>query len=109
MRLPRWRKSLTVNAASLMIATVVTNALGLVFWVVAARLKSPVVVGRFVYHCHAVDHAPQLSWRPDADMTWANAVSVGVGDSRSTKQSVRWNRLSEMKHVVWVVAPLYLP
>ncbi len=46
MRLPRGRKSLTVNAASLMTATVATNALGLVFWVVAARLKSPVIVGR---------------------------------------------------------------
>jgi O-antigen/teichoic acid export membrane protein len=46
VKLPRWRKSLTVNAASLMTATVVTNALGLVFWVLAARVKSPVIVGR---------------------------------------------------------------
>jgi len=46
VRLPRWRKSLTLNAASLMTATVATNALGLVFWVVAAHLKSPVIVGR---------------------------------------------------------------
>jgi len=46
VNLPRWRKSLTVNAASLMTATVATNALGLVFWAVAARLKSPAVVGR---------------------------------------------------------------
>ena len=46
MKLPRWRKSLTVNAASLMTATVATNLLGLGFWVVAAHLKSPVVVGR---------------------------------------------------------------
>jgi O-antigen/teichoic acid export membrane protein len=46
VRLPRWRKSLTVNAASLMTATVATNLLGLGFWVLAARLKSPVVVGR---------------------------------------------------------------
>ena len=41
-----FRKSLTVNAVSLMTATIATNALGLVFWAEAARLKSPEVVGR---------------------------------------------------------------
>jgi O-antigen/teichoic acid export membrane protein len=44
---PRWlRKSLTTNAVALMIATVATNALGLVFWAVAAHLRSPAQVGR---------------------------------------------------------------
>jgi O-antigen/teichoic acid export membrane protein len=44
---PRWlRKSLTTNAVSLMLATVATNAVGLVFWVVAAHLRSPSEVGR---------------------------------------------------------------
>lgn len=46
MTRPRVRASLTVNAVSLMTATIATNALGLVFWAVAARLKSPEVVGR---------------------------------------------------------------
>lgn len=46
MKVPRPRKSLTTNAVSLMTATIVTNALGLVFWAEAARLKSPPVVGR---------------------------------------------------------------
>ena len=42
----RVRSSLTVNAASLLVATVATNALGLVFWTVAAHLRSPHEVGR---------------------------------------------------------------
>ncbi|HTU84414.1 MAG TPA: hypothetical protein VMF57_02505 [Solirubrobacteraceae bacterium] len=42
----RLTRSLTVNAVSLMTATIATNALGLVFWAEAARLKSPEVVGR---------------------------------------------------------------
>ena len=46
MRSPRWHKSLTVNAVSLMAATVATNALGLVFWAAAAHLKLPGEVGR---------------------------------------------------------------
>jgi O-antigen/teichoic acid export membrane protein len=46
VRLPRVRRSLTVNASSLLVATVATNALGLVFWTVAAHLRSPHVVGR---------------------------------------------------------------
>ena len=37
----RLRKSLTVNAMSLMTATIATNALGLVFWAVAAHLEPP--------------------------------------------------------------------
>lgn len=45
-RRPRLKKSLTVNAVSLMTATIASNALGLVFWAEAARLKSPEVVGR---------------------------------------------------------------
>jgi O-antigen/teichoic acid export membrane protein len=40
------RSSLTVNAASLLVATVATNALGLVFWIVAAHLETPHSVGR---------------------------------------------------------------
>jgi O-antigen/teichoic acid export membrane protein len=40
------RSSLTVNAASLLVATVATNALGLVFWIVAAHLETPRNVGR---------------------------------------------------------------
>jgi O-antigen/teichoic acid export membrane protein len=43
---PRIEKSLTVNAVSLMTATIVTNALGLVFWAEAAHLRSAAVVGR---------------------------------------------------------------
>jgi O-antigen/teichoic acid export membrane protein len=46
MRLSLPRPSLTTNAFSLMTATVVTNAFGLVFWAEAARLKAPAVVGR---------------------------------------------------------------
>jgi O-antigen/teichoic acid export membrane protein len=46
MSRPRVHKSLTVNAASLMTATVATNALGLVYWTVAAHLVPPAVVGR---------------------------------------------------------------
>jgi O-antigen/teichoic acid export membrane protein len=46
MRLSLPRPSLTTNAFSLMTATIVTNAFGLVFWAEAARLKSPTVVGR---------------------------------------------------------------
>jgi O-antigen/teichoic acid export membrane protein len=41
-----FKKSLTVNALSLMTATIATNALGLVFWAEATRLRSPAVVGR---------------------------------------------------------------
>lgn len=43
---PRFRKSLTVNAVSLMTATVVTNALGFLFWATAAHLEPARVVGR---------------------------------------------------------------
>ena len=46
MRLPGVRKSLTVNAVSLMTATIATNALGLVFWAVAAHVQPPAAVGR---------------------------------------------------------------
>ena len=46
MRLLRLQKSLTVNAVSLMTATVATNALGFVFWALAAHLRRPAVVGR---------------------------------------------------------------
>jgi O-antigen/teichoic acid export membrane protein len=46
MRALRLRPSLTTNAVSLMTATIVTNAVGLVFWAEAARLKTPAVVGR---------------------------------------------------------------
>jgi O-antigen/teichoic acid export membrane protein len=46
MRVPRLRKSLTVNAAALMTATLATNALGLAFWAVAAHLRAPEIVGR---------------------------------------------------------------
>jgi O-antigen/teichoic acid export membrane protein len=46
VRRPRLQTSLTVTAVSLMSATVVANALGLVFWAVAAHLKPPEVVGR---------------------------------------------------------------
>lgn len=42
----RLRKSLTVNAMSLMTATVATNAVGLVFWALAAHLEPPAAVGR---------------------------------------------------------------
>ena len=41
MRLLRGRRSMTFNAMSLITATSATNALGLVFWTVAARLGSP--------------------------------------------------------------------
>lgn len=37
---------MTTNAVSLMTATIVTNAFGLVFWAVAARLEAPDEVGR---------------------------------------------------------------
>jgi O-antigen/teichoic acid export membrane protein len=40
------RKSLTVSAISLMTATIATNALGLVFWAAATRLRTPEIVGR---------------------------------------------------------------
>jgi O-antigen/teichoic acid export membrane protein len=43
---PRLRSSLTVNAGSLLVATVATNALGLGFWIVAAHLETPHNVGR---------------------------------------------------------------
>jgi O-antigen/teichoic acid export membrane protein len=46
MRRLKVRPSLTTNAVSLMVATLVTNAVGLVFWAEAARLRAPVVVGR---------------------------------------------------------------
>ncbi len=46
MRRLRPRKSMTVNAVSLMTATLATNALGLVFWTEAARLGPPSMVGR---------------------------------------------------------------
>jgi O-antigen/teichoic acid export membrane protein len=46
MRLLRARPSLTINAVSLLTATIATNALGLVFWTEAARLGTPQVVGR---------------------------------------------------------------
>ena len=42
----RLRRSLTVNAMSLMTATIATNAFGLVFWAVAAHLRTPQIVGR---------------------------------------------------------------
>jgi O-antigen/teichoic acid export membrane protein len=45
-RLPRLPKSLTVNALALMTATLGANALGLVFWAVAAHLRQPATVGR---------------------------------------------------------------
>lgn len=48
MRRPLLQKSLTVNAVSLMGATVVTNAVGLVFWAAAAHMRPPEVVGRAV-------------------------------------------------------------
>jgi O-antigen/teichoic acid export membrane protein len=46
IRLPRLPKSLTVNALALMIATIGATGLGLVFWVVAAHLRPPSVVGQ---------------------------------------------------------------
>ena len=46
IRLPRVPKGLTVNALALMTATIGANGLGLVFWVVAAHLRPPAVVGR---------------------------------------------------------------
>jgi O-antigen/teichoic acid export membrane protein len=39
------KNSLTTNALALMVATVVTNAVGLIFWAVAAKLKDPHEVG----------------------------------------------------------------
>jgi O-antigen/teichoic acid export membrane protein len=45
-RLPRIPKSLTVNALALMTATIGANGLGLVFWAVAAHLRSPAIVGQ---------------------------------------------------------------
>ena len=46
IRLPRVPKWLTVNALALMTATIGANALGLVFWAVAAHLQPPAVVGQ---------------------------------------------------------------
>ncbi len=46
VRRPRFGDSLTTNAVALMTATLATNAFGLVFWAVAARLKQPHEVGR---------------------------------------------------------------
>ena len=46
MRVPRLRRSLTVNAAALMTGTIATNALGLVFWMAAAHLRPAAFVGR---------------------------------------------------------------
>ena len=46
IRLPRLPKSLTINALALMTATIGANGLGLVFWVVAAHLQPPAVVGQ---------------------------------------------------------------
>lgn len=46
MKPPRLRKSVTVNAVSLMTATAAASALGLVFWAEAAHLQPPPVVGR---------------------------------------------------------------
>jgi hypothetical protein len=46
IRLPRVPKGLTVNALALMTATLGANALGLVFWAVAAHLRQPAIVGR---------------------------------------------------------------
>lgn len=44
----RQREPMFATAASLMTSTVVTNALGVLFWTLAARLYSPTVVGRDV-------------------------------------------------------------
>lgn len=46
MRVPKVRRSLTVNAAALMTGTIATNALGLVFWTAAAHLRPAAIVGR---------------------------------------------------------------
>jgi O-antigen/teichoic acid export membrane protein len=46
IKLPRVPKGLTVNALALMTATIGANGLGLVFWVVAAHLRPPSVVGQ---------------------------------------------------------------
>lgn len=46
IKLPRVPKGLTVNALALMAATIGANALGLVFWAVAAHLRPPAIVGR---------------------------------------------------------------
>lgn len=40
-----WSQKMTVNAVSLMSATLATNALGLVFWAVVARVDGPRAVG----------------------------------------------------------------
>lgn len=45
MKLLRGERSMTFSAMSLITATLATNALGLVFWTVAARLGSPGIVG----------------------------------------------------------------
>jgi O-antigen/teichoic acid export membrane protein len=45
MRLLRGHRSMTFSAMSLVTATLATNALGLVFWTEAARLKAPGIVG----------------------------------------------------------------
>lgn len=42
----RGRASLEVNASALMLSTVLTGVLGILFWIVAARLISPSQVGR---------------------------------------------------------------
>jgi O-antigen/teichoic acid export membrane protein len=46
MKPRRVRSSLTVNAGSLLVASVATNALGFLFWIVAAHLQTPHNVGR---------------------------------------------------------------
>jgi O-antigen/teichoic acid export membrane protein len=46
IRLPRLPKSLTVNALALMTATIGAQALGLIFWAVAAHLRPPDTVGQ---------------------------------------------------------------
>ena len=46
IRLPRLPKSLTVNALALMVATIGAQALGLIFWAVAAHLRPPDTVGQ---------------------------------------------------------------
>ena len=46
MKLPKVRRSLTVNATALMTDTIATNALGLVFWMAAAHLRPAAFVGR---------------------------------------------------------------
>jgi len=46
MRRLRLQKSLSVNAAALITATIATNAFGLAFWAVATHVRSTEVVGR---------------------------------------------------------------